>query len=50
MNIDQSLSERITDSRRLIAFRNRLIHKYSSVSNDIPKLLADVREIISDTP
>jgi uncharacterized protein with HEPN domain len=32
---DPSLSNRITESRRIIAFRNRLIHGYASVSNEV---------------
>jgi uncharacterized protein with HEPN domain len=35
LRADASLSHRITDSRRIIAFRNRLIHGYASVSNEV---------------
>jgi uncharacterized protein with HEPN domain len=59
VDLDPSLSGRITDVGRIIAFRNRLIHGYASVSprivwgiatNDIPILLAEVRAIMSETP
>jgi len=33
--VDGSLSERITDSARIVAFRNRLIHGYSAVSDQV---------------
>jgi uncharacterized protein with HEPN domain len=35
LRLDQSLSTRISNSGRIIAFRNRLIHGYSSVADDI---------------
>lgn len=44
---------------RIIAFRNRLIHGYASVSpqvvwgivtNDIPKLLTEIRVVMRETP
>ncbi len=35
VRLDPSLSSRISDSRRIIAFRNRLIHGYASVSNEV---------------
>jgi uncharacterized protein with HEPN domain len=55
LDLDQSLANHITDARRIIAFRNRLIHGYADVSpqivwgianGDIPTLLAEVREIM----
>ncbi|HUS85440.1 MAG TPA: HepT-like ribonuclease domain-containing protein [Anaerolineales bacterium] len=59
LGLDHSLSERITDVRTIIAFRNRLIHGYASVAaevvwgiaiNDVPILHAEVRAIMSETP
>jgi uncharacterized protein with HEPN domain len=35
LRLDPSLSSRITNPGRIIAFRNRLIHGYSSVADDI---------------
>ena len=35
LRLDPSLRSRISDSGRIIAFRNRLIHGYSSVSDDV---------------
>ncbi len=35
VRLDPSLASRISDSRRIIAFRNRLIHGYASVSNEV---------------
>ena len=51
------LSERISDSRRIISFRNRLIHGYASVADDIvwgivegnlPKLAEEVRQLLEE--
>jgi uncharacterized protein with HEPN domain len=59
VSLDQTLSERISDVSRIIAFRNRLIHGYASVSpqvvwgivtNDIPKLLTEIRVVMRETP
>jgi uncharacterized protein with HEPN domain len=59
VGLDQTLSERISDVNRIIAFRNRLIHGYASVSpqvvwgivtNDIPKLLTEIRVVMRETP
>ncbi len=53
--LDRTLSDRISDVRRIIDFRNRLIHGYASVSeqvvwgivtNDVPILLAQVRSLL----
>jgi len=58
LGLDPSLRDRITDIGRIIAFRNRLIHGYASVSaqivwgivsNDVPVLLAEVRAIMSES-
>ena len=35
LRLDPSLRSRISDSGRIIAFRNRLIHGYSSVADDV---------------
>ena len=35
LRLDPNLRSRISDSGRIIAFRNRLIHGYSSVSDDV---------------
>jgi uncharacterized protein with HEPN domain len=57
VSLDPTLSERISDVSRIIAFRNRLIHGYASVSpqvvwgiatNDIPKLLIETRLVMRD--
>jgi uncharacterized protein with HEPN domain len=35
LRLDPSLRSRISDTGRIIAFRNRLIHGYSSVADDV---------------
>jgi uncharacterized protein with HEPN domain len=35
LRLDPSLRSRISDSGRIVAFRNRLIHGYSSVADDV---------------
>ncbi|MDQ7844554.1 MAG: DUF86 domain-containing protein [Armatimonadota bacterium] len=35
LRLDPKLAERITDADRIIAFRNRLIHGYATVSSDV---------------
>ena len=49
LDLDPSLSQRIPDFRRIVAFRNRLIHGYADISpeivwgiatDDIPRLRA----------
>ena len=35
LRLDSSLAQKITDSKRIISFRNVLIHGYASVSNEI---------------
>jgi uncharacterized protein with HEPN domain len=51
------VSERITDARRIIAFRNRLIHGYASVADDIvwgivegylPKLKEEIQQLLEE--
>jgi len=55
--IDRSLSARITNVRRIIDFRNRLIHGYAGVSpqvvwgiisNDVAILLEEVRALMKE--
>jgi len=35
VRLSPDLLPRITDARRIVAFRNRLIHGYASVSNEV---------------
>jgi uncharacterized protein with HEPN domain len=35
LRLDPSLRSRISDAGRIVAFRNRLIHGYSSVADDV---------------
>ena len=35
LRLDPSLRSKISDSGRIVAFRNRLIHGYSSVADDV---------------
>lgn len=35
LQVDPELAGRITDASRIIAFRNRLIHGYASISNEV---------------
>ena len=35
LRLDPSLRSRISDAGRIVAFRNRLIHSYSSVADDV---------------
>ena len=35
LRLDPSLRSKISDSERIIAFRNRLVHGYSSVADDV---------------
>ena len=53
------LEESITGSRRIIAFRNRLIHGYASISHDIvwsvlrddlPLLQSQVERLLDSEP
>jgi uncharacterized protein with HEPN domain len=56
INLTPDLAHRITDSASIVAFRNRLIHGYSTVSNEVvwgvlqgrlPLLHRQVRELLS---
>ncbi|MGD0015190.1 MAG: HepT-like ribonuclease domain-containing protein [Bryobacteraceae bacterium] len=53
------LAGRITHASRIIAFRNRLIHAYASVADevvwgvleaDLPRLTREVRELLGEPP
>lgn len=35
LRVEPALSARVTDARRIIAFRNRLIHGYASVADEV---------------
>ncbi len=35
LRLDPALAERVTDSGRIIAFRNRLVHGYASVAHEV---------------
>ena len=57
LGLDSEISNRISNIRRIIAFRNRLIHGYATVSptivwgivsNDIPILLSEVRSLMEE--
>ena len=57
LRLAPDLSERISYSPRIIAFRNRLIHGYASVSNELvwgviesylPTLVAEIEALLAD--
>ena len=57
LGLDSEMSNRISNIRRIIAFRNRLIHGYATVSptivwgivtNDIPILRSEVRSLMEE--
>jgi uncharacterized protein with HEPN domain len=57
LGLDSEMSNRISNIRRIITFRNRLIHGYATVSptivwgivtNDIPILLSEVRSVMEE--
>ena len=57
LGLDSEMSNRISNTRRIIAFRNRLIHGYATVSptvvwgivtNDVPVLLSEVRSFMEE--
>lgn len=58
IQVEPSLTERITGTRRIIAFRNRLIHGYATVSDEVvwgvlegslERLQREVRSLLTDT-
>jgi uncharacterized protein with HEPN domain len=55
IKLDADVAIQVSDSGRIIAFRNRLIHAYSAVSNEVvwgivegylPKLRLEVRRLL----
>ena len=57
LGLDSEMSNRISNIRRIIAFRNRLIHGYATVSptivwgivtNDVPIPLSEVRSFMEE--
>jgi uncharacterized protein with HEPN domain len=57
LKLNPVLAERISDSARIVAFRNRLIHAYASVSpevvwgvveSDLPKLHSQVTGLLGE--
>jgi uncharacterized protein with HEPN domain len=57
VKLDVEVADQVSDSRRIIAFRNRLIHAYSAVSNEVvwgiveaylPKLRREVRRLLEE--
>jgi uncharacterized protein with HEPN domain len=55
VHVEPGLTERITNTRRIIAFRNRLIHGCASVADevvwgvveeDLPRLSREVQELL----
>jgi uncharacterized protein with HEPN domain len=57
VRMDAALADRITDAGRIIAFRNRLVHGYSSISDEVvwgvvesslPRLLIEVAALLGD--
>ena len=58
LRVDSSLADAITDTGRIIAFRNRLIHGYASVSDavvwgvvesNLPTLHREVQALLGET-
>jgi uncharacterized protein with HEPN domain len=57
LRLDPDLSERISDTKRIIAFRNRLIHGYADISNEmvwgvietnLPVLFNEVKSLLDE--
>jgi len=57
MQVDPALREQVTDAPRIIAFRNRLIHGYSAVSDEVvwgvveaslPRLTTEIADLLED--
>lgn len=55
LRLDPGLAERITNARRIVAFRNRLIHGYATIAADtvwgvlegsLPTLLREVEALL----
>lgn len=56
IKVDPSLAGRVTDASRIIAFRNRLIHAYSGISDEVvwgildvflPRLRLEINELLT---
>jgi uncharacterized protein with HEPN domain len=59
LDLDMSLRDRISGTKRIIAFRNRLIHAYSSIAHgvvwgvlevNLPVLQRQVEELLREQP
>lgn len=59
LRIDSGLATRVTDTRRIVSFRNRLIHGYDSLADDIvwgvletnlPVLRREVQSLLGPAP
>ena len=57
LRLDSELGQRVSHSGRIIAFRNRLIHGYASVADDVvwgvvegylPKLAEEVDSLLAE--
>lgn len=57
IHLDPDLAQQLSDSSRIISFRNRLIHAYASIANEVvwgvleanlSKLHHEVRELLGD--
>ena len=57
IRMDPSLSTRVSDSQRIIAFRNRLVHGYATVADELvwgvleanlPKLCREVHALLDE--
>jgi uncharacterized protein with HEPN domain len=55
---DPALTKKITDSARIIAFRNRLIHGYATIADEVvwgvlesqlPVLMREVNQLLKET-
>lgn len=58
LRVDPGLAEGVAGARRIIAFRNRLVHGYASVSNEVvwgvlethlPALRRDVERLLAES-
>jgi uncharacterized protein with HEPN domain len=57
-DMDEAWLDRIPDARRIIGFRNVLVHGYDTIADDrvwdaiqtnIPQLLRDIEDLLSDS-
>jgi len=58
LKLDPTLEARVSDARKIIDFRNMLVHGYSAIRHDrvwemiqvrLPRLLAEVRSLLPPT-